>query len=491
MVKEDKPSLNICETALIVGNGRLYYPDAPPFSPHKRYPEYPFDHLSGAPNPVYESVRQIFINLGYDAENFGKSSWNPLGDIVSPGQTVVIKPSWVFHQNVCGQSLDGFVTHTSFIRTLIDYIVLALEGKGQIIIGDGAIQSADFSKIVWKVQIDAVVSFIRERTRTRISIEDFRREITIRKNSVVTERIYREDEDFIEVNLGPESYLTPISKSYKNFRVTSYDKDKMIKYHNLHDHIYVIHKSVLTADVVISLPKLKTHRKAGMTCCLKNSVGINCQKDCLPHHRKHSTMEGGDAYRKASFAKGIKENLFERFDKTHSTIGQQLYTLCIRVINRLIKLFSIENDFEGSWYGNDTLWRTILDINRILFYTDKRGEIRKDQQRKLLYIIDGIIAGEREGPLEPTNRHLGLMAAGQNPLAIDLVISKVIGFDYRRIPSLLQATNSSFLWKSKHNIGDIPVRLNREKACLLKDLNLNLHLEPSSGWKGHIELHTN
>jgi len=44
--------------------------------------------------------------------------------------------------------------------------------------------------------------------------------------------------------------------------VTNYDKGKMLKYHNTSDHIYVIEKSVLDADFVVSMPKLKSHRKA-------------------------------------------------------------------------------------------------------------------------------------------------------------------------------------------------------------------------------------
>ena len=125
----------------------------------------------------------------------------------------------------------------------------------------------------------SLVSFVKERIQPEVRIQDFRREVTIRKDGMVVSRVFCGDGEFTEVNLGQQSYLSPISKSYKNFRVTSYDKDKMTKYHNLRDHIYVIHKSIMEADVVINIPKLKSHRKAGLTCCLKNSIGINGMKD--------------------------------------------------------------------------------------------------------------------------------------------------------------------------------------------------------------------
>ena len=31
---------------------------------------------------------------------------------------------------------------------------------------------------------------------------------------------------------------------------------------------------------------------------------------------------------------------------------------------------------DGSWQGNRTLWRTILDLNRILFFVDREERCR-------------------------------------------------------------------------------------------------------------------
>jgi len=147
----------------------------------------------------------------------------------------------------------------------------------------------------------------------------------------------------------------------------------------------------------------------------------------------------------------------------------------------------VAGDFEGSWYGNDTVWRTILDINRILFYADRAGKICDKPQRNVLYVVDGVVAGEGEGPLEPTDRHLGLLAAGENPVALDLVVAKIAGFDFKRIPLLSNATGDSSLWDPELKIDDIPVVLDGEKKLPLRDLPWNLHLKPSKGWLGHIE----
>ncbi len=483
----DKKNLKEPDVTVVIDKDNLYYPDNPPFSPQEHYPEYPFDDISEDPNSVYDAIRQMFFSMGYDKENFGKKSWNPFKNIISPGQKVVIKPNWVMH-TFPSEKYDSIITHSSLIRAILDYVIIALDGDGLITIGDAAIQSADFSKILSDVNVNSVISFLTNRTKVEIRVEDFRREISARNNDVVIKRIYKHARNFVKVNLEDKSFLYPLREQFKAFRVTNYDKDKMIKYHNLNDHIYVIHKSIMEADAVISIPKLKSHRKAGMTCCLKNSVGINCQKDCLPHHRKRSIEEGGDAYEKKSLLKSIKEELYERFDKTSSPSGQKLLIFCIRVLNKLIKVLSLPKDFEGSWYGNDTVWRTILDINNILFCSDKKGAICGSKQRKMLYIVDGIVAGEGEGPLKPTAIKLCMVAAGENPLTIDLVIAKVMGYDYKKIPSLFQAVSKLFLWEPGNRVGDIRMNFNRDNIYTLKNFKFNSNFKPSSGWKNHIEL---
>jgi hypothetical protein len=71
---------------------------------------------------------------------------------------------------------------------------------------------------------------------------------------------------------------------------------------------------------------------------------------------------------------------------------------CRAIVSRLARVASRDKYLEGGWYGNDTLCRTILDLNRILLYADSRGEMQREIQRRRLFLTDGIIAGEGEGP---------------------------------------------------------------------------------------------
>ncbi len=64
------------------------YSENPPFNPPHVFPENPFKSVIDEQNEVYSSVRELFNLLGYDAENYGKPEWNPLGWLINPGETV-------------------------------------------------------------------------------------------------------------------------------------------------------------------------------------------------------------------------------------------------------------------------------------------------------------------------------------------------------------------------------------------------------------------
>src|SRR4029453_17991483 len=56
----------------------------------------------------------------------------------------------------------------------------------------------------------------------------------------------------------------------------------------------------------------------------------------------------------------------------------------------------------GAWYGNDTCWRMALDLARIVHHADRQGRMTTVPQRRHLSLIDGIVAGEGDGPLTPS-----------------------------------------------------------------------------------------
>lgn len=73
------------------------YPTTPPYHPNTVFPEYPFRDIAQAftqePNYVYAGVRELLRVLGFDESRYGTPEWNPLSTIISPDQTVLLKPN--------------------------------------------------------------------------------------------------------------------------------------------------------------------------------------------------------------------------------------------------------------------------------------------------------------------------------------------------------------------------------------------------------------
>ena len=123
----------------------------PPFSPSERYPEYPFTDVGSEPNVAYDLVRQCLIRLGLDQERAGTALWNPLGELIRPGDKVVVKPNWVKHENRGSGTLNALVTHPSVVRAVLDFVYIALGREGTVAAGDAPLQSCDID-LLWESQ---------------------------------------------------------------------------------------------------------------------------------------------------------------------------------------------------------------------------------------------------------------------------------------------------------------------------------------------------
>jgi hypothetical protein len=111
--------------------------------------------------------------------------------------------------------------------------------------------------------------------------------------------------------------------------------------------------------------------------------------------------------------------------------------------------------FDGGWFGNETIPRTTIDLNHILYFYDTRtGRLADKPVRNVFHLVDGIVAGEKDGPLRPTAKPAGTIIAGFNPLLVDLAMAQLIGYQTNRIKTLFYGFyhKKSLLWK------DVPDR---------------------------------
>ena len=152
------------------------YATDPPFHPQIRYPEYdgPLSR-SGTPNAAYDAVRETLHLLQLDDAHYGRMDWNPLGNFVSPGQMVAIKPNLVMNRHLRGGSLNCVITHGSIIRAVVDYACLALQGRGRIVIGDAPLQMADFDAICECNGLHEIAHYAQSTWGVDVDVVDFRR----------------------------------------------------------------------------------------------------------------------------------------------------------------------------------------------------------------------------------------------------------------------------------------------------------------------------
>ncbi|MCH7704503.1 MAG: DUF362 domain-containing protein [Planctomycetes bacterium] len=424
--------------------GPARYPDMPPFSPSEGFPEYPFDCVKDGsqPNPAYHAVRGALGLLDLDAEHFDTPEWNPLGGIVRPGDTVVLKPNFVrdFRETQPGHA-DCIITHGAVIRAVLDYAFIALEGRGRLIIADAPQNDADFQAIRRIAGLDEIQAFYRERAGFDVEVYDLRPEFARKIDGVIVGHtpLPGDPAGYVRVNLGEHSAFCEINHLCHLLYGAEYDTAELYRHQHDDVHEYLISKTVLEADVVISLPKLKTHKKVGLTVNLKNLVGINGNKNWLPHHRQGTPGQGGDEFRESGMRRRIERMTMARFKRLFPLLGP-LRPLVAGPIKALGKtIFGDTNTGtvrSGNWYGNDTTWRMVLDLNRILLYADADGTLHDRPVRRFFSVVDGIVAGEGNGPLDATPKPTGIIVAGGNPVAVDLACARLMGFDWRKTPVL-------------------------------------------------------
>ena len=389
---------------------------------------------------VPEGLRRLAARLGWSAEGRG-----PFGSVIPPSASVVVKPNWVIHRNRGPWGLEPLLTDPALIRAVVDGVLAA--GPSRVIVGDAPLQGCDFERLLSETALNRWAADLQARDPRFGGVQDFRRTTCAFRYGV---RLAREEQipetDFVLFDLGAESLLEPITDTRGSFRVTQYDPRQLRTTHAPGRHRYLVARAIVEADVVVNVPKLKTHCKAGITAALKNLVGINGNKEFLPHHRVGGSRRGGDCYPGGSVLKRAIEAALDRSNLARSPGARAFaWSATGDVLGRILHRMGDEIGVEGAWSGNDTVWRTCLDLNRILHYGRLDGTLADTAQRRVLHVVDAMVAGQGDGPLAPEPLHLGLLLGGANPAAVDWVGAHLLGYDPRRV-ALAREAFGRFRW---------------------------------------------
>lgn len=361
---------------------------------------------SYSPAQVNRALNLIFQSLGMDPGN-------PFAGMIEPGQRVFIKPNWVASRwrKSCPHvdNLYCVITHPSVIEAVADRVALALRGKGEIIIADNPSIDADFEELMQFTGIrrlerkyDVPCHIYDLRPLVCKDLKDYgkRDKMAVQPGDPNGE---------VEINLGKESLFYGVDSTL--FRGVFDEREETVAAHTGETQLYTISKSLYESDVYISIPKLKTHQKVGVTLNLKGQVGAMTRKNQLVHWRVGSPETGGDEY--------PDRESWERAQ--HAAVTHR-----------------------GAHPGNDTIWRMVVDLYKCL--------LKKDRQ--YFTVIDGITAGEGQGPFCPTSKLAKVLIGGRDFLLADIVATRYMGIDPMKIRYL-----EYFIRKWKVDLGVLPVYL--------------------------------
>lgn len=443
--------------------------------------------MTGASGGVENRVALIRQAEGYDKSAILSSlqvasraidlDW---AESIRPGDNVLIKPNLIRQSHTHRpDEWKQIVTHGSVICAVTEAIARALAGQGTITIADGPQTDSDFDAIDARLGLRALAAEISAKyPGVRVVVTDLRRERWRTENGVVVDRQRVPDAPggYTEVDLGALSHFHGRDANYYG---ADYDSGFTQSHHRANRHAYLLARLALDADVFINMPKLKTHKKVGITVSLKNLVGINGDKNYLPHFTMGSAGEGGDEFPPSVASGRVQGQMIRAFKKMAlsapviaNAIGPMAKKAGEAMWGRTDQVVR-----SGNWHGNDTAWRMVLDLNRILLHYDGSGARRRKPLR-YLSIVDGIVAGEGDGPMEADAIDAGVLLVGTNPAAVDLVAARFMGFDWRKLPMVREAF-------SPH---ELPIAdFSPEDVQVVPGLGEPMHFRPHFGWRGAIE----
>lgn len=405
---------------------------------------------------LYESVKTLF---------FGQNE----SELCFTDKRVLLKPNLV-KQNDNPYDEICLFTHPNLILATLKVI---LEQKPKsIVVGDAPIQDCHWEKMLHQDFYDKVQK-LSDEYQVPISVRDFRKVIFDAATNEFGQSKRTED-DYLIFDVGERSFLEPITNKKIKFRVTNYDPDRMKLSHAKGMHRYCIAKEVFEADIVITMPKTKTHRMACLTNSLKILVGINGDKDYLPHHRIGSKSQGGDCYKSFSLLRSCSEWLL---DYSNRRRGEKIYFYARRLSDKLWNLShpTDEVTVNAGWYGNDTVWRMVMDLNLIAHYGKLDGTVADTPQRVVYTLCDGIVGGQGSGPLQPEPLPLGVLSFSNDPYLMDEVMGYLFKLNVKKVPLLREA---SMINKKKEKL----FILNGKEVQLDDLCALGLDVKLAPGW---------
>jgi uncharacterized protein (DUF362 family) len=416
---------------------------------------------------------------------------SPLDHLVEPGQRVFVKPNMIAPGRANHpDEWEQIITHPAVIEVMLEEVAERLR-YGKIQIGDAPQTDSNFQAIVGRLGLEQMLARLGER-HPDITWEsmDLRREYWVQRDGVTVDRVSLpgDPQGATLVDLGGTSAFEEHVGNHQYYGA-DYDWADTRAHHRPGTHEYLVSKSVLDADLFINVPKMKTHKKTGVTLSLKNLVGINADKNYLPHYSLGAPAEGGDEFPEGGLRRRVEAMASRSFKRIITKTGGVAPIWGPLVRRAGVATFGPSSGVvrNGNWWGNDTIWRMCVDLNRILLWYDGDGR-RRTSPKPYLSIVDGIVAAEGDGPVSCDAVPLGMIVAGNDPVAVDLVTTRVMGFDVSKVPLMRGAIRAEAELTSLADPGDLVAVGTPIGSRTFENLETVYRFRPHFGWDGHIEL---
>jgi len=459
----------------------------------------PFD--PGRDNAVYRAVENCWRLAGMDAAGAAGPAWNPLGECIAPGETVLLKPNWVKaeHPRPGQADWECVVTHPSVLRAVADYCFRAAGRTGRVIAADAPQTDSSWETIAGRLQLRELEEYYR-RAGWDFSIVDLRQEEWRAERGVIVERraLAGDPLGYAAFDLAGASEFARHGGGGRYYGA-DYDQVIVNRHHTGGRHEYLLAATAVAADVVISLPKLKTHKKTGITAGLKNLVGVNGDKNWLPHHTEPGWGSAGDE-RPVAGTRARLRQLAERGAARWIRAAAARWPALVEPWHGRLRsagegVFGETDQVvrSGNWHGNDTCWRMCLDLNKLVLYGNPDGTLRRPgagARKRYLVVADGWLAGEGAGPMNPDPVRAGVILFARNPASADAAACVLMGFDPERVPIVRQAFRVEHYRLAEGNWTDIELRSNVPAwngPLGTIDAADTLRFRPHAGWKDAIE----
>lgn len=430
---------------------------------------------------VAQAVRKAVAELGLPA------------GFIQPGDHVVLKPNWIkeHDERFPGPGhWEHVVTHPAVIEAVVHWVGEQLQGRGRLTLCDAPQTDSSFAKLRQYCDLDGLIARCQQRfPELQVALLDLRPEEwhTVENVTVRVTPLPGDPRGHTLIRLDTASEFYGYAGCGR-LHGASYDLAETNAHHTGSCQEYLLCRTPMEADVFINLPKLKTHKKVGLTCALKNLVGITANKNWLPHHTEGTPDQGGDQFPGPTPKARLEQTCMttaKRWLKNRPGLARLFVP--VKKLGRLIFGDTATVIRNGNWHGNDTCWRMVLDLNKCLLFFDGTGA-RRPRPLRYLVVVDGIVAGEGNGPMAPDPKPCGVILAGTHPVAVDLVAATLMGFDWRKLRLLRNCFSLRELNFVPFGPGDIEVQSDRpEWAGPLDQMRATFQFRPHFGWVGAVE----